>query len=75
MRLPFDGFRPDHSAGVEPAAIDAHRAAEPAADFQGRRDDGVTREARPNGFEYVSFRGGLPRSFRSSSLVRAWRES
>jgi len=27
-RVPFAGFRPDHRAGIELAAIDAHRAAE-----------------------------------------------
>jgi hypothetical protein len=31
VRMPLAGFRPDHRAGVEPAAIDAHRAAEATA--------------------------------------------
>jgi len=30
-RVPFTGYLPDHRAGVELAAIDAHRAAEAAA--------------------------------------------
>jgi hypothetical protein len=32
-RVPFAGYRPDHRAGVELAAIDAHRAAEAVADL------------------------------------------
>src|ERR1700719_77767 len=39
-RVPFAGYRPDHRAGVELAAIDAHRAAETAADLERRFDDG-----------------------------------
>jgi hypothetical protein len=35
VRLPFAGFRPDHGAGVELAAIDPHRAAEAVADLEG----------------------------------------
>ena len=35
-RVPFAGYRPDHRAGVELAAIDAHRAAEAAADLERR---------------------------------------
>jgi hypothetical protein len=42
-RVPFAGYRPDHRAGVELAAIDAHRAAEAAADLERRLDDGVAR--------------------------------
>ena len=34
-RMPFAGVRPDHRAGIELAAIDAHRAAEAAADLEG----------------------------------------
>src|SRR5580693_6367006 len=30
-RVPFAGFRPDHRAGIELAAVDAQRAAEAAA--------------------------------------------
>jgi hypothetical protein len=33
-RVPFAGFRPDHHARTELAAIDAHRAAEAAADIE-----------------------------------------
>jgi hypothetical protein len=33
-RMPFAGYRPDHSAGVELAAIDAQRAAETPADLE-----------------------------------------
>jgi hypothetical protein len=43
--MPFAGYRPDHRAGLELATIDAHRAAEAAADLEGRLDDGVAREA------------------------------
>ena len=43
-RLPFAGYRPDHRAGVELAAIDAHRAAEAEAYLERRLDDGVARE-------------------------------
>ena len=46
MRLPFAGFRPDHRAGIELAAVDAHRAAKATADLECRLDDGVAREGR-----------------------------
>src|SRR5713226_2083684 len=42
-RVPFAGYRPDHRAGVELAAIDAHRAAEAAADLERGLDDGASR--------------------------------
>jgi hypothetical protein len=45
------GFRPDHRARVELAAIDAHRAATAAADLERLLDDGVAREARQNRLE------------------------
>jgi hypothetical protein len=57
VRLPFAGHRPDHRARVELAAIDAHRAAEAAADLEGRFDDGVAREARRDRFEISDFAG------------------
>jgi len=57
MRLPFSGRRTDHRAGLEPAAIDAHRAAEAAADLERRLDDGVAREARRDRFEIRDFAG------------------
>jgi len=34
-RVPFAGHRPDHRPGVELGTIDAHRAAEAAADLEG----------------------------------------
>ena len=40
-RMPFAGFRPDHRGGIEFTAIDAHRAAEAAADLERGLDDGV----------------------------------
>jgi hypothetical protein len=43
--------------GVEPAAIDAHRATEAAADLERRLDDGVAREARWDRFEIRDFAG------------------
>jgi hypothetical protein len=39
--MPFAGFRPDHRGGIEFTAIDAHRAAEAAADLERGLDDGV----------------------------------
>src|SRR5271169_6448480 len=56
-RVPFAGYRPDHRAGVELAAIDAHRAAEAAADLEGGFDDRVAREARRDRFEIGDFPG------------------
>src|SRR6266478_4778567 len=56
-RVPFAGYRPDHRAGVELATIDPHRAAEAAADLEGRLDDGVAREARQDRFEIGDFAG------------------
>jgi hypothetical protein len=56
-RLPFTGYRPDHRAWVELAAIDAHRAAEVASDLERRHDDGVAREARRDRFEICDFAG------------------
>ena len=40
-RVPFARHRPDHRGGIELAAIDAHRAAEAAADLESGLDDGV----------------------------------
>jgi len=54
-RVPFAGYRPDHRAGVELATIDAHRAAETAADLERRLDDGVARQARRDWFEIGDF--------------------
>src|SRR5258708_7654360 len=56
-RVPFLRYRPDHRAGVELAAIDAHRAAEAAADLERRLDDGVAREARRGPVEITCFYG------------------
>src|SRR5437660_12135238 len=60
--VPFAGYRPDHRPRVELAAIDAHRAAEAAADLERRFDDGVAREARRDRFEIRDLRGGLRRA-------------
>jgi hypothetical protein len=47
MRAPLAGYRPDHRAGVELAAIDSHRPAEAAADhlvaLAARKRDGGPR--------------------------------
>jgi hypothetical protein len=63
-RMPFAGIRADHRAGIEPAAIDAHRAAEAAADLEGGLDDGVAREAWKDRLEPCDFPGrtaaGIP---------------
>src|ERR1700737_3708049 len=56
-RVPFAGYRPDHRARIELAAIDAHRAAEAAADLERRLDNGVAREARRDRFEIGDFAG------------------
>src|SRR5712664_1986417 len=56
-RMPFTGYRPDHRTGVELAAIDAHRAAEAAADLERRLDDGIPRKARRNRLEIGDFAG------------------
>jgi hypothetical protein len=56
-RVPFAGHRPDHRGGVELATIDAHRAAEAAADLERRLDDGVAGEARRDRFEIGDFAG------------------
>jgi hypothetical protein len=56
-RVPFAGYRPDHRAGVELGTIDAHRAAEAAADLERRLDDRVAREARRDRFEIGDFAG------------------
>jgi hypothetical protein len=74
MRLPFAGYRPDHGLGVELAAIDAHRAAEAAADIERGLDDGVAGKARRDRLEMGDFPGrDAAGYFRSSSLgqVRA----
>jgi hypothetical protein len=41
MRVLFAGDRTDDRAGLDLAAIDAHRAAEAAADLEDRLDHGV----------------------------------
>ena len=68
--VPFAGFRPDHRAGIELATIDAHRAAEAAANVERRFDDGVAREARRDRFEI----GDIPgRAAWGSSLIHSGR--
>ena len=49
--------RPDHRLGVDLPAIDAHRAAEAAADLERRFDDGVAPEARRDRLEIGDFAG------------------
>jgi hypothetical protein len=69
-RVTFAGYRPDHRTGIELAAIDAHRAAETAADLERRFDDGVARQARAGpGSKYVTLRGGLRRAI---PLLLVW---
>src|SRR5271166_5205627 len=55
--VPFAGHRPNHRAGFELTAIDAHRAAEAAADLECRLDDGVARQARQDRLEIGDFAG------------------
>ena len=57
MRVPFAANGPDHRTGVELAAIDAHRAAEAAADIERRFDDGVPGETPRNRLEIGDFPG------------------
>jgi hypothetical protein len=47
MQPPFAGYRSDHRAGVKLAAIDAHCAAEAAADLESGLDDGVAGQRGP----------------------------
>ena len=56
-RVRFARFRPDHRLRVELATIDAHRAAEAAADLERWFDDGVARQARRDRFEIRDFTG------------------
>src|SRR6202043_949936 len=72
--LPFAGYRPDHRAGIELAAIDAHRAAEAAADLERRLDDRVAREARRDRLEISDFagRGAAGHSVPPRSVRVAW---
>src|SRR6202521_5819977 len=56
-RLPFAGYRPDHRGRIELTAIDAHRAAEAAADLERGLDDGVAGEARRDRLEIRDFPG------------------
>jgi hypothetical protein len=71
-RLPFSGDRLDHPAGIELAAIAAHRAAEAAADVERRLDDGVAGEARRDRLEIRDFpgRAAAGHSVSSSGQVR-----
>jgi hypothetical protein len=56
-RVPFARIRADHGARIEPAAVDAHGAAEAAADLEGGFDDGVVGEARGDRLEIGDFPG------------------
>ena len=60
--MPFSGLRPDHRAGVELAAIDPYRAAEPAPDLECGLDHGVAGEAWGAGLEIRDFPGGMRRA-------------
>src|ERR1700680_965199 len=51
---------------VELATIDAHRAAEAAADLEARLGDGVARQARQDRFEIRDFAGQAPAGHSSS---------
>src|SRR5690242_17078604 len=74
--VPFTGFGPDHRAGIELAAIDAHRAAEALPDFERGLDDGVARELRRDRFEIRDFPGRAAAGHSvSSSLSRVRRSS
>jgi hypothetical protein len=61
-RMPFAGVRADHRAGIELPAVDAHRAAEAAANLESGLDHGVTRQARGDRLEISDLRGGLRRA-------------
>ena len=67
MRVPFAGYRPDNGGRVELAAIDPHRAAEAAADFEGGFDTVLRARRGGTGSKYVTFRGGLRRAISVSS--------
>ena len=72
-REPFAGVRADHRAGIKPAAIDTHRAAEAAADLERGLNDGVASRRGTTGSKYVTFRGGLRWAI-PFLLVRSGRE-
>jgi hypothetical protein len=57
MRMPFAGHRPDHRAGIQPAAIDPHRTVEAAANLECGFNDGVARQARGDRLEIRDFAG------------------
>src|SRR6516225_3160045 len=72
-REPFARVRADHRAGIKPAAIDTHRAAEAAADLERGLNDGVASRRGTTGSKYVTFRGGLRWAI-PFLLVRSGRE-
>src|SRR5947208_17169402 len=55
--MPLTAHRADHRTGVEPATIDAHRAAPAAADLEGRFDDRVARQAGYHRLEIRDYPG------------------
>jgi len=57
VRVPFARDWLDHGLGIELATIDAHRAAEAAADIEGRLDNRVAGEAWRDRFEIRDFPG------------------
>jgi len=59
MRVPYSGHLADHRAWIEFTAIDAHRAAEAAADLERGFDDGVTSKKRRNRLEIGDFPGQI----------------
>ena len=71
--MPFPGFRSDQRARIELATIDAHCAAEAAADLERRHDDDVARQARRDRFEMSDFAGvrrAIPFPLVQSTAVR-----
>jgi hypothetical protein len=71
-RVPFARVRADHRAGIEPAAIDTHGAAEAASNLEGGLDQGVAGQPRGDRLEIGDFSGAdCGGSFRSSSFGQA----
>ena len=57
VRMPLAGYWSDYRIRIELAAIDAHRAAEAAANVKCRLDDCIACEARQDWFEIGDFPG------------------
>jgi hypothetical protein len=71
--MPVAGHRPDHGSRIEFAAIDAHSAAEVAADIEGGLDDGVAGAA--HGAPFVCVFHGLPPCFLSDYAAGAQKDT